>query len=252
MRFLNTRIDNLSFDEALCRIDELIREGAGGYVVTPNVDHIVQLERNKQFQAAYKEARLILTDGKPLIWISKWLGCPIKEKISGADLLPRLCELASRRNYKMFFLGARPGIAEQAAANLTQRYPGLQVVGTYSPEYGFEKEERRVAEIWQTIHRAQPDILITALGTPKQEIFLWESREELKTGILAFGFGASLDFEAGSVKRAPRWMQNCGLEWLYRLSQEPGRLFRRYLINDTKILSIAWKYRKAGKNEDCS
>ncbi len=246
MQFLNTEIDNLTFDEALARIDELLRTHAGGRVVTPNVDHIVQLEKNEEFRQAYQDAALVLTDGQPLIWISRWLGCPIKEKISGSDLFPRLCELAAEKGYTMYLLGAARGVAAEAARRLTQKNSGLRIVGIDSPEYGFEKDPQRVEEVIAKITETAPDILVAGLGTPKQEIFLWKQREQLK-GILAFGMGASLDFEAGNVKRAPRWMQKCGLEWLYRLCREPRRLFKRYLVDDMKIFPLAWRYRKDRK-----
>ena len=243
MQFLNTEIDNLSFDEAIETIDRMIQEKKGGYVVTPNVDHIVQLEKNQELREAYRCASLVLTDGQPLIWFSKLLKCPIKEKISGSDLFPRLCELSAKRGYTMFFLGAREGVAAKAAESLKQKYPGLQVNGIFSPAYGFEKDQGQVEEIWTMIREAAPDILIAGLGTPKQEIFLWQNREKLG-GILAFGLGASFDFEAGEVKRAPKWMQKSGLEWIYRITREPKRLFRRYLTDGIQILPIVWKYRK--------
>ncbi len=243
MRFLNMEIDNLSFDEALERIREMAEAGGGGYVVTPNVDHVVRLEQDEKFREAYRGASLVLTDGQPLLWIAKLLGCPIREKISGSDLFPRLCELAAAQNYRMYFLGAAEGVARMAAENLKKRYPGLLVTGTYSPPYGFEKDPAQVSLIWEKIRKARPKFLIVCLGTPKQELFLWENRKELD-GILAFGFGASLDFAAGKVQRAPRWMQKCGLEWFYRLCREPRRLFRRYLADGIKILPIVWKYRK--------
>lgn len=244
MRFLNTEIDNLTFDEALEHIKFLVEQGEGGYVVTPNVDHIIQLERNDRLRSAYGGAALVLTDGQPLIWISKLLKTPIREKISGSDLFPELCALAARQQYRMFFLGAAEGVAEQAALRLTQKNEGLCVAGTYSPPFGFEKDEQQVKKIWAMIHEAKPDILIVGLGTPKQELFLFDNKEQLD-GILAFGLGASLDFEAGVSRRAPRWMQKCGLEWFYRLCREPRRLFKRYLIDDIKIIFLVWKYRKA-------
>ncbi len=266
MRFLNTEIDNITFEEALAWIElhldgtaeETLSEkqkcvlepdtenenaGRGGYIVTPNIDHIVRLETDTEFQKAYQGASLVLTDGQPLIWISKLLGTPIKEKISGSDLFPRVCRLAAEKGYRMYFLGAAPGVADMAAQKLKASCPGLQVVGTCSPEYGFEKDEGRVREIWRDIHQAKPDILIAALGTPKQEIFLWQYQDELQ-GMLGIGIGAGLDFAAGNVTRAPRWMQKCGLEWFYRLCHEPKRLFKRYLVDDLKILPIVWKYRK--------
>ena len=242
-------IDNLSFDEALDWIRERKEAGQGGYVVTPNVDHVVRLEKDEKFRAAYRDAALVLTDGQPLIWISRLLGCPIREKVSGSDLFPRLCGLAAEQKYRMYFLGAAEGVAQQAARNLKKKYPGLIVAGMYSPPYGFEKDPGQTAQIWEKIREAEPDFLIVCLGTPKQEIFLWENRQQIGS-MLGFCLGASLDFAAGKVRRAPRWMQKCGLEWFYRLCHEPGRLFKRYLVDDLKILSIVWKYRKAGKDED--
>ncbi len=246
MQFLNIEIDNLTFDEALERIDELLQMRAGGYVVTPNVDHIIQIEKNPEFRQAYQDAALVLTDGQPLMWISRWLNRPIKEKISGSDLFPQLCALAAEKGYTMYFLGAAEGVAAEASRRLEQKNPGLRVIGTYSPEYGFEKDPQKVEKVLAEIEKASPDILVAGLGTPKQELFLHKYRERLD-GILAFGMGASLDFEAGNVRRAPRWMQKCGLEWLYRLCREPRRLFKRYLVDDMKIFPLVWKYRKQKK-----
>lgn len=128
IKFMNTEIDNLTMQETLKVIEELIQKNKNAYVVTPNVDHIVQLETNKELQAVYENASLILTDGKPLMWIAKWYGTPIKEKISGSDLFPLLCKMSAEKGYKMFFLGAAEGVAAKAAENLSERYKGLQVV----------------------------------------------------------------------------------------------------------------------------
>lgn len=242
MRFMNTEIDNLTMDETLQAIDQLIQEDRNAYVVTPNVDHIVQLETNKELQDVYANASLILTDGKPLLWIAKWYGTPIKEKISGSDLFPLLCERAAQRGYKMFFLGAAEGVAAKAAENLKKRFEGLQVVGTYSPSFGFENKPDEMKKIKQMIQGTAPDILIVGLGCPKQEKFMYYHCKELGVPI-SFGLGASFDFEAGNIKRAPRWMANHGLEWLFRITQDPKRMARRYLIDDRKILGLAIKYR---------
>ena len=243
MSFMNTELDNLTMGEALDEIDRLIQRNCPAYVVTPNVDHIVRLEQGDTFAEAYKNADLILADGKPLLWIAKWYGTPIKEKISGSDLFPKLCEMAVQKGYSMFFLGAAEGVAAKAADNLTKKYPGLKVVGTYSPPYGFEKIPNEMEYIEQMIKAAHPHILIVALGSPKQERFLFLNRERLNVPI-SLGLGASLDFAAGNLKRAPKWMSEHGLEWLFRLIQEPKRLAKRYLVDDRKILGIAIKYRK--------
>lgn len=243
MKFMNTEVDNLTMNETLVEIDRLIQENKNAYVVTPNVDHIVQLERGGELCEVYKNADLILTDGKPLIWISKWYGTPIKEKISGSDLFPLLCKMAATKNYSMYFLGAAEGVAAKAAENLAKRYKGLNVVGTYSPPYGFEKDEAEMAKIEKMIKDAKPYILIVGLGCPKQELFILHNKDRLGVPI-SLGLGASLDFEAGNIKRAPKWMADHGLEWLYRITQDPKRLAKRYLVDDRKIFGLAIKYRK--------
>lgn len=247
LQFMNTEVDNLTMNETLERIDELISENKNAYVVTPNVDHLIQLERGGELCEAYKHADLILTDGKPLIWISKWYGTPIKEKISGSDLFPKLCELAAKKGYRMFFLGAAEGVAAKAAENLTKRYKGLQVVGTYSPPYGFEKSDEEMNKIVAMIKETKPHILIVALGCPKQELFILHHGKELGVP-LSLGLGASLDFEAGNIKRAPKWMADHGLEWLYRITQDPKRLAKRYLVDDMKIIRLAIKYKPPKNN----
>lgn len=242
IKFMNTNIDNLTMAETLHEIDKLIQKKNCSYVVTPNVDHIVRLEKDVELQKVYKNASLILTDGKPLIWISKWYKTPIKEKISGSDLFPKVCELAANKNYTMYLLGAAEGVADTAAKNLMKKYPGLNVVGTYSPPFGFEKNEQEMNKIKTQIQEVHPDILIVGLGCPKQEKFMYYHCKELGVPI-SFGLGASIDFEAGNIKRAPKWMSNHGLEWLYRFSKEPKRLFKRYFVDDLKIIQVARKYR---------
>lgn len=243
MKFMNTEIDNLTMEETLQAVDQLIQEDKSSYVVTPNVDHIVQLETSKELQDVYNNASLILTDGKPLIWIAKWYGTPIKEKLSGSDLFPLLCDMAAKKGYRMFFLGAAEGVAAKAAKNLAKRYKGLQVVGTYSPPFGFENNVDEMNKIKEMIREAKPHILIVGLGCPKQEKFMYHHCRDLGVPI-SFGLGASLDFEAGNIKRAPKWMANHGLEWLFRITQDPKRMIKRYLIDDRKIFDIAIKYRK--------
>lgn len=239
---MNTEIDNLTMREALEAIDKLILENRNAFVVTPNVDHIVQLEKGGELCEVYKNANLILADGKPLIWISKWYGTPIKEKISGSDLFPLLCEHAAKRNYRIFFLGAAKGVAAKAAENLSKRYPGLQIVGTYSPPMGFGKNTSELLNIEKKIKRAAPHILIVGLGCPKQELFIFHNRERLNVPI-SLGLGASLDFEAGNIRRAPKWMSDYGFEWLFRIFQDPKRLIKRYLFDDCKIFYMIFKYK---------
>ncbi len=243
MKFMNTEIDNITMEEAVQKIDELVREDRNAYVVTPNVDCIVKLERDAKLREIYEYADLILADGKPLIWISKLYGKPIKEKVSGSDLFPRICEMAEQKGYSLFLLGAADGVAQKAADNLKDRFPKLQIKGVYSPPMGFEKNEKEIEKTISIVRNASPHILIVGLGCPKQELLIYKYRERLKAPI-SLGLGATIDFEAGSVKRAPQWISDHGLEWLFRFSREPKRLFKRYFIDDMRIISLVIKYRK--------
>lgn len=249
IQLLNTEIDNISMEEALDRIDAMVQDRKPAYVVTPNLDHIVTIERDAYFREAYAHADLILADGKPLLWIAKARKTPIREKISGSDLFPRLAELAANKGYTMFFLGAGEGIAAQAAEKLKKQYPGLRITGCYAPPIGFEQDRIAVHEIIQRVQTANPDILIVGLGTPKQEKFLYRYYKQMGVPV-SLGLGASFDFVAGNRKRAPRWMSEHGLEWLYRTLQEPKRLAGRYIKDAVCILPILIKYRKHKHYED--
>lgn len=145
----------------------------------------------------------------------------------------------------MFLLGAAEGVADKAAKNLTERYSGLQIVGTYSPPYGFEKDSFEIKKIIKMIKEKKPQILIVGLGCPKQELFIYNHKDELEVPV-SLGLGASIDFEAGVLKRAPKWMSDCGLEWFYRVIQDPQRMLKRY-VRDLKIISLSFKYRKQNK-----
>lgn len=241
MKFMNTEIDNVTMEEALVEIDRLIQKCQNAYVVTPNVDHIVQLEKDVVLQKVYQNASLILTDGQPLIWLSKLYKTPIVEKVSGSDLFPELCKMAAQKQYRMFFLGAAEGIAVTAAKNLKKRYPGLIVSGTYSPPMGFEKDQKEIKKIINMVREAKPHILIVGLGCPKQEKFMFCYHDKLQVPI-SLGLGASLDFEAGNAKRAPKWMSKMGLEWFYRMMQNPKRMGKRY-FNDFKIIKLYFRYK---------
>ena len=238
---MNTYVDNLTMDEAVEQIELLINRRSNSFVVTPNVDHIVLLEEDAQFKEIYEHADLILTDGQPLIWISKYKKTPIVEKVSGSDLLPELCCMAAQKGYSLFILGAAGGVAKKAAKELTEKYSGLQVVGTYSPDYGFENDPQSIDNIIETVSDLKPDILIVALGSPKGEKFIYRFRDRLNVPI-SLSLGAAVDFASGNVKRAPKWMSNCGLEWLYRMTKEPKRLAGRYWHDFKAVWPIVRKY----------
>ena len=246
IKFLNIEVDNLTMEESISRIEDLIIKRNNSYVVTPNVDHIVKLEDDEEFREVYRNADLIVTDGMPLIRISNLTGEKIKEKISGSDLFPKLCERATKKGYSIFLLGAAEGIAEIAKKNLEEKYLGINIVGTYSPSFGFEKNENEIDKIINIINEKKPDILAVGVGAPKQEKFIYKYKDRLNVPV-SLAIGATIDFEAGNVKRAPKFMQNLGLEWFYRLIKEPKRMFRRYLVDDLKIIKIIFEYIKGNK-----
>ena len=239
--FMNTQIDNYTMEEAIDAIDRLICQNKNGYVVTPNIDHIVKLESDQLLQKVYADADIILTDGKPMIWMSRLYGTPIKEKVSGSDLFPNLCRLAAGKGYRVFLLGAAEGVAAKAALNLQNKFPGLIIAGTYSPPFGFEKDEKELQNILRIVTEAKPHILIVGLGCPKQEKFIYNYRNELNVPV-SLGLGASIDFEAGILKRAPKWMADHGFEWFYRIVQDPKRMAKRYFVDDMKIIRLFFKY----------
>jgi N-acetylglucosaminyldiphosphoundecaprenol N-acetyl-beta-D-mannosaminyltransferase len=228
-------IDVMTFAEALDEIERLVIAGQGGMVFTPNVDHVVNAQSNLAFRHAYQSADLTLVDGQPLVWASRLLGNPLPEKISGSDLVMPLLRRAAHRGWRVYLLGAGPGVAERAAKLLREKC-GVNVVGTSAPtiEIGNTAENARVAA---RMRLERPDLVLVALGSPKQELFIHQVAAEVKPAVL-LGIGASLDFMVGAAKRAPQWMSRAGLEWLYRLAREPRRMWRRYLVNDVKFFGV--------------
>ncbi len=241
LRLGHVPIDAVTFAGALDAIDALVAAGRGGVVFTPNVDHVVLAERDERFRAAYDTADLSLADGQPLVWSSRLLGAPLPEKVSGSDLLLPLMDLAAARAWRVFLLGAGPGVAEAAAERL-RRERGVDVVGTAAPFVragpGEADPEGDAAAL--AIQRARPHLVLVAFGAPKQELWMHRRREALAPAVL-LGIGASLDFVAGRARRAPRWVSRAGLEWLWRLVREPRRLWRRYLVDDPRFLAVLWR-----------
>ncbi len=241
-QFLNTYINNITMEEAISSIEKSINKNEKIYISTINTDVIMQIEKDEYLKKAIDNADLALIDGKPLIWISKLKKKPIVEKISGTDLVPKLCELSSQKKYSIFLLGGKEGVAEKAKEKLNNKYPGINIIGTYAPPLGFEKDKNKLKELNNKINECKPDILIVCFGCPKQEKWIYDNINdyEAKVSVCA---GGTIDFLAENVKRAPKWMSNCGLEWFYRFLQEPKRLFKRYFIEDIKIIKLIKKYK---------
>ena len=239
---LNTYVNSISMDETIKEICRLIDGKKTSYVVAVNTDVVIKMERDDYLRKISDEAALTLVDGKPLVWISKWIKHPVKEKISGSDLVPKLCQVANEKGYTIFIVGGKDGVADKATANLEREFRNIRIAGTYSPPLGFENDEEEIKRINQKITNANPDILIACFGCPKQEKWVYENYEKYNAAV-SICAGATVDFLAGNVKRAPRWMSDCGLEWFYRFLQEPKRMFKRYFLDDLKIFGLVWKYK---------
>jgi N-acetylglucosaminyldiphosphoundecaprenol N-acetyl-beta-D-mannosaminyltransferase len=230
-------VDALTFDGALAAFEALVKAGRGGRVYTPNVDHVVIAEHDPRFAAAYARADLSFADGMPLVALSRVRSVRLPEKVSGSDFVLPLMDLAARSGWRVYLLGGMPGVADTAATRLLERFPALSIVGRDPAFISLEAAPaERAAEIAK-IRATKPDIVLVALGAPKQEIWIDEVANELLPAVL-IGVGASLDFLAGTAVRAPRWMSRVGLEWLHRLGKDPKRMIQRYLVRDAEFPAI--------------
>lgn len=223
---LGIHFDPLTTQEAVTQIEAMIVSGRPHQLVTANLDFAVQAVHDVELRRIFNEAHLVLCDGMPLVWASRLLGHPLPERVAGADVVPQLLRLAAEKGYRPFFLGGAPEVAAQAVANLKAQYPNLEVAGHYSPPVQ-PLLEMDHEEITRRIRAARPDLLFVSLGCPKAE--KWLAMHYRALGVpVSVGVGATIDFLAGRVKRAPGWMQRAGIEWIYRLWQEPRRLLKRY------------------------
>ena len=226
--------------------DILLNMNPKGVMITPNVDHLMKLQRDKHFYNIYNSADYILCDSKIIYWISKFLGDPIKEQIAGSDFFPAYCDYYSKKTEtlkkRIFLLG---GTTEEhlksAIKNIRKRTKSEIVIGGYCPPFGFEKDIEELNKIINIINASGANVLAVGVGAPKQEKFIFENKEKLKSIDLFMAIGATIDFESGKTKRAPRSFQKIGLEWAYRLFQEPKRMFRRYLIEDIPFFYLVVK-----------
>jgi len=247
---LGIPIDNLTMDETVegifSLIEEYERDGRPRQVATVNVDFLVQTFawrqrgiRHPELLHVLRRADLVTADGMPIVWTSKLLGVPLKGRVTGSDLLPRLVEEAAKRKRTIFFLGGREDVAQQAAEVLKKSFPGLQVAGVCSPYVHIEGEDLASMEdddrpIVDMINASGADLLLIGLGNPKQELWFERNKERLKVPV-SIGIGGSYEFIVGSVTRAPEWMQKAGLEWLFRITQDPKRLWKRYFVGFFKF-----------------
>jgi N-acetylglucosaminyldiphosphoundecaprenol N-acetyl-beta-D-mannosaminyltransferase len=229
VRLMGIPIHAVRERECVDYIVDRARSRRGGWVVTPNLDHLRRLVRERPFRELCAGATLRLADGMPLVWASRLCGTPLPERVAGSDLVVSLSRAAAKAGIPVFLLGGNPGSAVRAAQALTRRFPRLVVVGTECPEHGLETDPQRLQALGRRLQAAAPGVVYVALGSPKQELVIDQLRRFVPAAWWV-GVGISFSFLAGDVRRAPRWLRCIGLEWLHRLLQEPRRLARRYLV----------------------
>ncbi|MCC5619621.1 WecB/TagA/CpsF family glycosyltransferase [Nostoc sp. CHAB 5836] len=245
INILNTSIDNLLLTEVLENL-------SNGIVFTPNVDHIIKLQKDRDFSKIYNMADYKLCDSQVLMYASKFLGTPLKQKISGSDFFPAFYTYhKNNKDIKIFLLGGPPGIAAKAKNNINNKVTREIIVGEYSPSFGFENNLKECMEIVEMINKSEATVLAIGVGAPKQEKWIYTYKDKLPNVKIFLAVGATINFEAGEVKRSPKFLSNLGLEWLYRLLSEPQRLWKRYLIEDLPFIYLIVKQKVLGDVYSC-
>ena len=232
---LGLPIQNVTMDEAMKDVTAFLDQRESKIVVTPNAEILQLFSKDSAVKEALLKADYVIPDGIGVIIAAKRLGTPLKEKVAGVDLGTKLLKVCAETGKKVFFLGGKPGVAEQAKEKLLAQYPTIQIVGTRDGYFKAEDE----AQIVEEINASQADMLFVCLGAPKQEMFMANHKQDLKIGVM-LGLGGTLDIIAGNLKRAPRWMITCRMEWLYRLIKEPRR-FKRMISLPFFLLSVKKK-----------
>lgn len=241
---LGSLVDKVDAKGALAKIKEFIAHGSPHHVITANAEIIYGGLRDKRLSRTLNKANLVTADGSGVVWASRQLNNPLPERVTGIDLLHGICAKAQETGWKLYFLGAAPGVAEKAVLKILEMYPGCHIVG-YENGYYSQEEEKGVIE---NIKREEPDILFVALGAPKQEFWIREHLQELNVPV-CIGVGGAFDVLAGNVERAPLWMQQKGLEWLFRLYKEPRR-WRRMLALPKFVLAVLGQKAKGVKGTE--
>ena len=228
---LGVGISVLDQDRAREFLFQAVREGRRGYVTITNVHSVSEAQRDPKLKRIFNNALLATPDGMPIVWMGRLQGHPDIRRVYGPDLVLNLCDHARPFGFSHFFFGGKPGVAEELAANLEKRFPGLKIAGTFSPPFRPLDETERT-QLRDIVRQTQPDFFWVGIGMPKQEYFMAEYLSILPEAKVFIGVGAAFDFFSGRVRQAPRWMMQIGLEWLFRLTQDPKRLWKRYLINN--------------------
>ena len=240
---LNTQIHNLNMDQTLSLVQEAIENKKQIHHVAVNAGKIVQMQTNRELRESVNNSDLINADGQAVVWASRFLNKPLKERVAGIDLMHNLVNLAHKKGYSIFLFGAKEAVVKKVA-NIYRTEFGPQIIAGYRDGY-FSKEQE--PEIAKEIANSGAQILFVAITSPIKENFLYQNREQLADINLIMGVGGSFDVVAGVTKRAPMWMQKAGLEWFYRFLQEPGRMWKRYLLGNSKFIWLVLKERFLSK-----
>ena len=235
IEIMGCRVDNLTMEETLEAVARQIAHGGPHQHVVVNVDKLVKARRDPALRDIINRCDLVNADGMPVVWASRLLGTPLKERVTGVDLFEALAARAAESGWRVYLLGAREEVVARVAAHFRERYPRLVLAGWRNGYWSAEEEERVV----EAVRDAHPDILFVAMSSPKKEHFLGRWQAHMRVPF-AMGVGGSFDVVAGLTKRAPRWMQQSGLEWFYRFLQEPRRMFRRYFVDDMEFFAMLW------------
>ncbi|RUT01790.1 UDP-N-acetyl-D-mannosamine transferase [Dulcicalothrix desertica PCC 7102] len=231
IKLLNCFYDTVTFDETLDWASEWIKNEKQGYIATVNVAISIMMRSNHYLRNFINNASLVVADGQPIVWASRLFALPIPERVTGVDLVEGLAVVASKEDFHVFLLGAEPEVIETVVKKLQQKYNRLNICG-FHHGYFSNSETPKIVE---AIKQSQAQILIVGMGVPRQENFIQENFSQLGVN-LAIGVGGTFQVIAGTKRRAPLWMQQVGLEWFYRLLQEPGRLWKRYLVTNSQFL----------------
>ncbi|UVW29938.1 WecB/TagA/CpsF family glycosyltransferase [Massilia sp. H6] len=244
---MGCQVDNLTMQETLGRVERFIASGLPHQHVVVNVDKLVKASRDPGLQQIINDCALVNADGMPVVWASRLLGKPLKERVAGVDLFEALMARAGDKGWRVFLLGAREEVVGKVAELYTRRYPRLVLAGYRN---GYWQGAQEAAAVAEQVRASRADLLFVAISSPQKEQFLGQYQAHMQVPF-AMGVGGSFDVAIGKVKRAPRWMQRAGLEWFYRFLQEPRRMFRRYFIEDMAFFKLlikeAFKNRRAGQ-----
>jgi N-acetylglucosaminyldiphosphoundecaprenol N-acetyl-beta-D-mannosaminyltransferase len=227
---LGIRIHRITKSALSERLDEFVQSDRPHQIVTVNTDFLRLARDDAAFRETINAADLVVPDGVPVVWLARLLGEDLLERVTGPDILELAATLAATRGYRIFLLGAEPGVAHAAGRELERRHPGLRIAAAFSPPLR-PLTAMEDADIVRRVRDVKPHMLFVALGAPRQELWIARHMAELSVPV-SIGVGGTFDFLAGLIPRAPDWLQHLGLEWSYRLKQEPSRLWRRYLLGD--------------------